>query len=213
MILDLVLVPPCICFPLLYHVYLWHNKNISHHRTSSTAWFANISKEKERGGDILGAQSIRNSVMSSILNAMVTVIVIGALASLSNVVYAFGSPLHRPMVFGVKTDDALVLLKYGTVMLLFLASFTFNSMAIGCVNDAIFLLNADDYSFQGHAEAMMEKGSVFASVGNRLFYIGFPFLMWLFGPVALGLSMVAMIWVLYNLDFKQTKNRHQPNRS
>ncbi|KMZ62359.1 hypothetical protein ZOSMA_46G00330 [Zostera marina] len=201
-ILDLVLVPPCICFPVLYHVYLWHNKNTSHHRTSSTTWFAKISKEKERGGSLLGAQSIRNSVMSSILNAMVTVIVIGALASLSNIVYTTGGPLHRPMLFGFKTSGTLVLFKYGMVMLLFLASFVFNSIAVGCVNDANFLLSADDYSFQSYAEVVMEKGSIFASVGNRLFYIGFPFLMWLFGPTALSLSMLAMIWVLYNLDFK-----------
>ncbi|CAL5186016.1 unnamed protein product [Lathyrus oleraceus] len=60
----------------------------------------------------------------------------------------------------------------------------------------------NDAIYGAHSEFMVfQPGIVLSTVGNRLFYSAFPLLLWIFGPVLVFLCSVAMIPVLYNLDF------------
>ncbi|KAJ6838508.1 uncharacterized protein M6B38_321345 [Iris pallida] len=47
---------------------------------------------------------------------------------------------------------------------------------------------------------VLEKGFVLNTIGNRLFYVALPLLLWIFGPVLVFLSSVTMTAVMYNND-------------
>ena len=52
-----------------------------------------------------------------------------------------------------------------------------------------------------YVSKLLEKGSVLNTLGNRLFYVALPLLLWIFGPVLVFLFSVSMAPALYNLDF------------
>ncbi|KAA8517551.1 hypothetical protein F0562_017819 [Nyssa sinensis] len=77
-----------------------------------------------------------------------------------------------------------------------------HSMALGCLIDANFLINATaEFSSPGYTETVLERGFMLAVVGNRVLCITFTLLLWMFGPVPVVVSSVALIWGLYELDF------------
>lgn len=82
-------------------------------------------------------------------------------------------------------------------------------MAIGCLIDANFLINAmssgeghdQTYSNDAYTQRIMERGFLLAVVGERVLCVTFSLLFWMLGPVPVALSSVALVWGLYVLDF------------
>ncbi|KAF8397105.1 hypothetical protein HHK36_016012 [Tetracentron sinense] len=204
--LDTILVPLSVFLTVGYHAYLWHNfKNkpplttIGANTARRRMWFLGI----EEGDDkktMLAVQSMRNTQMMTILAASVAVILNLSLAAMTNNIYN-ASHLLSNTFFGLQSSRSLAL-KYGSASLFLLTSFLCNSMALGFFNEANFLINVRaEFSPPGYVQAMMERGFMLALVGIRLLYITFPLLLWMLGPVPVALSSVALVRVLYELDF------------
>ncbi|KAL6987995.1 hypothetical protein U1Q18_013742 [Sarracenia purpurea var. burkii] len=159
------------------------------------------------GGDdkkgMLAVQSLRNSLMANILTATISIIIALAMATLASNTYN-ASHLFHSRFFGSQSGRILVL-KYGLASVFVVGSFLYSSMAVGCLIDANFLINAsgDDRfcSSAAYAQRMVERGFLLAVVGNRMLCIAVPLLLWMFGPVPVVLSSTALIWGLYQLDF------------
>lgn len=156
---------------------------------------------------MLAVQSLRNTLMATILTASISVIINIALACLTNNTY-YASHLLNNRIFGSQTNMILVL-KYGSASLFLLVSFMCSSMAVGCLIDANFLINAmssgEDhdqiYSNDAYTQRIMERGFLLAVVGERVLCVTFSLLFWMLGPVPVALSSVALVWGLYVLDF------------
>lgn len=148
--------------------------------------------------DMLAIQSLRNSLMSAILSASIAILINTTMAALSNNAYK-ASHLLRHAIFGSQTGPTIAL-KFASASLLLLFSFLCSSMAVWCLIEANFLINSSEL-FQGQAQRMLKRGWVLGLVGNRALYVTLSILLWLFGPVPLALSSVALVWVFYNLDF------------
>ena len=51
-----------------------------------------------------------------------------------------------------------------------------------------------------YIHGLLEKGFILKTLGNRLFYVAIPLLLWIFGPVLVFLCSCTIIPVLYNLE-------------
>jgi hypothetical protein len=151
---------------------------------------------------MLAVQSLRNTLMATILTASIAILVNVALAALSNNAFTASHLLNNP-IFGLQSGGILAL-KFGSASLLLLLSFLCSSMSVGYLIDANFLINASGGEFSsspGHTHAMFERGFMLALIGNRVLCISFPLLLWMLGPVLVALSSVGLVWGLYELDF------------
>lgn len=150
---------------------------------------------------MLAVQSLRNTQMVAILNASFAIFLNTALAALTNNSYKGSYLLNIPFL-GSKSGNMFVL-KYGLASFLFLFSFFCSSLALALFMDVNFLINVTSVEFSSskHSEMALERGFLLALIGNRLLFVAFPFLLWIFGPLPAVLSSAALVWWLYELDF------------
>ena len=167
-------------------------------------WFPEMNLCLLQGGvrmGILAVQSLRNSLQETVLIALTAIAINTALAALINNAYSASHSLISGTFFGSQSGP-IFYLKYVSASLFLLASFFCSSMGVGCLIDASILINASgEFSSPGYAEMIMERGFMFALVGNRMLYMAFPLLSWMLGPVCLVVSSVALVCGLYELDF------------
>ncbi|KAL8526451.1 hypothetical protein ACS0TY_015591 [Phlomoides rotata] len=206
--LDSIIVPVSLFFTIGYHAYLWHYlrsrpslTSIGLNALKRRAWLRQLDQGDDKKG-MLAVQSLRNTLMFTILTATVTIVVTMGLAALTNNAFNAGRLLSATHLFGSQSGR-IVVLKYGSASIFLVVSFLCSSMAVGYLIDANFLINAiGEFSpAGGYTAAVVERGFTLAVVGNRVLCIAFPLLLWMFGPLPVALSSVALIWVLYHLDF------------
>ncbi|KAL5974809.1 hypothetical protein ACLOJK_031480 [Asimina triloba] len=138
--------------------------------------------------------------MNATLFSSIGVLLNFSLAAQANNAYNAGQLLHE-MLYGSPTGS-IELLKWASASLFLLLGFLFNSMAAGNFSDAGFLVFLPgDLSPAGTVQSTIERGSLLASVGNRMLYITIPLLLWMLGPVLMVFASVALILFLYDLDF------------
>lgn len=149
---------------------------------------------------IVPVQSLRNSLMETLLISLIAIIIINVLAALNNNAYSARRILSGTF-FGLQSGLTFQV-KYASASLCLLASFLCSSMGFGCLIDANILINAwGEFPSPGYAEKIMETGFMLGVVGNRMLYMAFPLLAWMLGPVFFLVSSVTLVLVLYELDF------------
>ncbi|KAJ3676833.1 hypothetical protein LUZ60_002557 [Juncus effusus] len=211
--LDLVLIPHAILFPLMYHVWLWNKIRSEPHRTvigmnsaGRRLWVRAMMKDNEKK-NILAVQSFRNAIMGSTLMATTSILLCTGLAAVLSSTYSIKKPLNDT-VFGAH-GEFMLSLKYVTLLLFFMFAFLCYSLSIRFINQVNFLINTpfsgEDGDLSGRLSydyicELLEKGFILNVVGNRLFYIAMPLLLWIFGPVLAFLCSLVMVPILYNLD-------------
>lgn len=210
--LDTILVPLSLFLTVGYHAYLWHTFTTKPSITSigidilrRRSWFQGVKGGDDDKKGMLAVQSMRNTLMATILTASISIMVVLLLAALVNNTYNVSELLNKNRVFGSQSSKMLAL-KYGSAWLFLLISFFCSAIGLGFLIDSNFLVNVSaesecDSSCSCHAQAMMERGFMLAVVGNRVLCITFTLLLWMFGPVPVLVSSVALVYGLYELDF------------
>ncbi|KAI7726849.1 hypothetical protein M8C21_002786 [Ambrosia artemisiifolia] len=216
--MDTILVPFSFFVTFGYHTYLWYKfktkpscTTIGVESIKRKHWLKDMKQGDDNQGT-LAVQSLRNTLMSSILVAMVTSIILVALAALINNTYSAKDLFTNPF-FGLHTTKILFL-KYGSTFLFLLTSFLCSSMAIATLIDANYLIYAlgaqpetegesspSPSSSRKYTRDILERGFILAIFGNRMLCITFPLLFWLFSPVVFVIASMALVWGLYMLDF------------
>lgn len=137
--------------------------------------------------------------------ATTSILLSAGLAAVISSTYSIKKPLNDA-VYGAHSEF-MVALKYVSLLTIFLFSFFCHTLSIRFFNQVSILictpLNVMSIIVitPEYLTELLEKGTILSTVGNRLFYSALPLLLWIFGPVLVFLSSVAMIPVLYNLDF------------
>lgn len=148
----------------------------------------------------MAVQTLRNSQMLIILTASIAIIFNISLAALTNNAYnATRGPSNFELV-GLVSGRTFAL-KYGMASVLLLFSFFCSSMAVVFLIDVAFLIDVSVEISCVHIKRMLERGNTLALIGNRLLCMTFPILLWMFGPVPVAVSSVALVWWFYELDF------------
>nr|AFK33773.1 unknown [Medicago truncatula] len=217
--LDVILVPLAMLISIGYHVWLWHKVRTQPHTTivginasGRRNWVNAMMKDNEKK-NILAVQSLRNTIMGATLMATTSILLCSGLAAVISSTYSVKKPLNDA-IYGAH-GEFMVALKYVSLLTIFLFSFFCHSLSIGFINQVNILINTPqdpmslvtpEYIFE-----ILEKGFILNAVGNRLFYAGLPLLLWIFGPVMVFLCSLAMVPVLYNLDFVYTTGKGKMN--
>ncbi|XP_024191567.1 uncharacterized protein LOC112195380 [Rosa chinensis] len=160
---------------------------------------------------MLAVQNLRNTQMVAIITASTAIAFSLALAALTNNAYNASHLFVKTAFFGLQSGRIFAL-KYGLAYFVLLFSSLCSSMATGFMIDAIFLVNTSaELSSSGITLLLFERGYMLAQIGERLLCISFSLLLWLFGPVPVALSSLALVWWLKELDFvgKFTQSNRQ----
>lgn len=207
--LDMVLVPLGFLIIVSYHFWLWHKVRTQPSSTiigintlGRRAWVPSMLKDIEKK-NILAVQTLRNLIMGSTLMATTSILLSAGLAAVISSTYSVKKPLNDA-VYGAHSEF-MVALKYVTLLTIFLFSFFCHTLSIRFFNQVSILICTPQEVMSNvtpqYLTELFEKGTILSTVGNRLFYSALPLLLWIFGPVLVFLSSIAMLPVLYNLDF------------
>lgn len=164
------------------------------------AWQDNDKK------NILAVQSLRNTIMGSTLMASTAILMCAATATLMASAYF---RTESPLLGG--GDQKLLCVKYMSLMLCFGFTFLCYMQSVRYINHANFLINIPLQSKDtgcptfiritpDYVSNVLGKGCNFFTVGTRSFYVAFPLLLWLFSPVPVLVSCVALVPLLFYLD-------------
>lgn len=202
--LDTIIVPSSLFFTIGYHAYLWHQfrskpiiTSIGLNMVKRKGWMRELNEGDDKKG-MLVVQTLRNTLMYSILTSTITIIIILSLAALTN--NAFNA--KDIYLLGSHESNRIMVLKFGLASIFLVASFLCSSMAVGYLVDANFLMNAIGLGVEcSKSGLVLERGFMLAVVGNRVLCIAFPLLLWMFGPLPVAVSSAALVWGLYDLDF------------
>lgn len=211
--LDLVLVPSGLLVMLAYHFWLLHQ--IIKHPTKTVIgvnainrrfWVQAMMDDVSKNG-VLAVQSLRNNIMASTLLASTAIM----LSSLIAVLMSSDTERKRVMseVFGDRSELGLSI-KFFSILVCFLLAFLLNVQSIRYYTHASILINVPFKKVSPNLRHQMltaeyvatfvNRGSYFWSLGLRAFYFSFPLFMWLFGPIPVFFSCIALVFMLYFLD-------------
>lgn len=136
---------------------------------------------------VLAVQTIRNNIMASTLLATTT-ITIGSVIS----------------VFVSSTSSSG---KYRYIVLCFLVAFLCNVQSIRYYAHASFLVTLPaNEARKDYLAGILNRGSLFWSLGLRAFYFAIPLFLWIFGPLSMFMSCCSITFVLYFLDFTRNSS-------
>lgn len=123
---------------------------------------------------------------------------IGVFVSLSD-----SGNLASHLVYG-SSSSLVSSIKYFSILLCYLVAFLFNVQSIRYYAHASFLVTLP--SSKGKKDSIeyvarnLNRASAFWSLGLRAFYISFPLILWIFGPIPMFVCCCIMAFVLYFLD-------------
>ena len=164
---------------------------------------------------VLAVQTIRNNIMASTLLATIAI----TLSSLISVFVSSSSDsgYTTSKIFYGNKSPLLSSIKYFSILLCFLVAFLCNVQSIRYYAHVSFLVtlpsSVENREYAEYVARNLNRGSYFWSLGLRAFYLSFPLLLWIFGPVPLFLCCSLMSFLLYFLDTTSSFTRQLHRRS
>ncbi|XP_021292457.1 uncharacterized protein LOC110422768 isoform X1 [Herrania umbratica] len=219
--LDCLLVPLGLLLLASYHVWLLFTVLKHPTRTviglnaeSRHQWVFAMMTDPLKNG-VLAVQTIRNNIMASTLLATIAI----TLSSLISVFVSSSSDSGNAtseIVYGNKSP-LLSSIKYFSILLCFLVAFLCNVQSIRYYAHVSFLAtlpsSRDNMETVEYVARNLNRGSYFWSLGLRAFYLAFPLLLWIFGPIPMFLCCCVMSFLLYFLDTTSNFTRDLHRRS
>lgn len=155
------------------------------------------------GRDVMAVQTFRNSTMAATLMASTAVLLIfgifNILASADKITTAFHSINHLGShEHSIRNLKLMVLLVF-----YFMAFFSF-SLAVRGYHHLGYLINVPLNNSVGITAKKviqnMNTTSRFYSIGMRSYFFSVPVVLWLFGPVWMFVTTIALLYILNHLD-------------
>ncbi|BAF22925.1 uncharacterized protein [Oryza sativa Japonica Group] len=220
--LDYVLVPMGMAVMVAYHAWLLLRIRrrpattvIGINAINRRIWVRHVMEEASGKHAVLAVQTMRNSIMASTVLASVAITLSSLVAALmaSGVAHGIFSPGagdgQGEIVVGAGGETALSI-KFFAILVCFLVAFLLNVQSIRYYSHTGILVNVPLHAHRhrrrrpglavDYVTATLNRGSYFWSLGVRAFYFSCPVFLWLFGPIPMFASCLAMVCALYFLD-------------
>uniref|UniRef100_A0A804RG97 DUF599 family protein n=1 Tax=Zea mays TaxID=4577 RepID=A0A804RG97_MAIZE len=209
--LDYVLVPLGLAVMVGYHVWLLlrirsrpETTVIGINAVNRRIWVRHIMEDPSGKHAVLAVQTLRNTIMASTVLASVAI----TLSSLVAALMASGAAAHGGLLLSAPGggSEAALAAKFLAVLVCFLVAFLLNVQSIRYYSHTGLLVNVPLAAHRrparavGYVTAALNRGFYFWSLGVRAYYFSCPVFLWLFGPVPMCASCVAMVAALYFLD-------------
>ncbi|BBM98058.1 hypothetical protein MPTK1_1g10490 [Marchantia polymorpha subsp. ruderalis] len=205
--LDAILVPLGLILMFAYHAHLYYKIRtspldtvIAINHLNRRAWVHNIMSDSKANG-ILAVQTIRNSIMASTLLAGTAI----TLSSLIGALVAGSSTTYNSVIVVGAFGSTILAVKYLSILCCFLAAFVCHVQAIRYSSHVSFLITvpvgemAPGLSAE-YVNRMIYRSSNFFSLGLRCYYLSFPLLLWLFGPIPMFVCCLLIVSLLNIVD-------------
>ncbi|KAJ1267314.1 hypothetical protein BS78_07G046400 [Paspalum vaginatum] len=217
--LDYVLVPLGLAVMVGYHLWLLlrirrrpETTVIGINAINRRIWVRHIMKDPSGKHAVLAVQTLRNTIMASTVLASVAITLSSLVAALmaSGAAHGLfsagsGASSSATIVVGAGGETALTI-KFFAVLVCFLVAFLLNVQSIRYYSHTGLLVNVPLGAHRrparaiGYVTGTLNRGFYFWSLGVRAYYFSCPVFLWLFGPIPMCASCVAMVVVLYFLD-------------
>jgi uncharacterized membrane protein len=215
--LDYVLVPLGLAVMLGYHLWLLlrirsrpETTVIGINAINRRIWVRHIMEEPSGKHAVLAVQTLRNTIMASTVLASVAITLSSLVAALmasgvAHGLFSSSGSTTSSLVIGAGGEAALTL-KFFAVLVCFLVAFLLNVQSIRYYSHTGLLVNVPlaahrrPASAVGYVTGTINRGFYFWSLGVRAYYFSCPVFLWLFGPIPMCASCVAMVAALYFLD-------------
>lgn len=220
-VLDYSLVPTGVMIMVAYHVLLLHRiikrpttTLIGINAINRRIWVNAMMEDTSKNG-VLAVQTLRNNIMASTLLASTAIMLSSVIAVLMSSSHGSsgrgninqgGGGGALDFLFGDRSQLGSSI-KFFSILVCFLWAFLLNVQSIRYYSHASILVNvpfkkmASPYLSGDYVAGIVNKGSYFWSLGLRAFYFSFPLFLWIFGPLPMFLSCIALVVMLYFLDF------------
>ena len=193
-----------------YHLFLWQQIRIRPMRTTLgrnraawTAWVRVVISERQ---DILAVQNLRNWVTGASFLASTSMLLILAVVSALFSWDKAAMFAHALNVYGGR-DVTTWAIKMLLLLVLFVSAFFNFTMAVRYFNHVAFLVTAthapDSPVREETVRSEIVHGARHHTLGMRSYYLSIPVAFWIFGPVWMLASTVAMLCGLWRLDFNR----------
>ncbi len=166
------------------------------------AWVRRVMSEK--GMEVMAVQTFRNSTMAATLMASTAVLLIFGILNMLVSADKIGPVFHSLNTWGAHAP-LLWIFKLMLALLDFFVAFFSFSLAVRGYHHAGYLVNVPmDKSDHGvtidKVIQVMNRTGKYYSVGMRTYYFSVPLLLWLFGPLWMLVSTLALLAILNHLD-------------
>jgi uncharacterized membrane protein len=160
-----------------------------------------MSSEKP---DVLGVQTLRNSVMASSFMASTAILLLVGAVTLSGSSQSSSAILHALNVGGATGAEITALKLVGLLLDFFVAFFCF-AMSVRFYNHVGYMISippgrAVNAASPGLVAAYLNRAGLFYLLGLRSFFYSVPLVFWMFGPHFMLLATLALIAALFPLD-------------
>lgn len=147
-------------------------------------------------------QALRNLIMSSSFLASASLLIAAGLLGFVAGAGQVSDLIHELNFLGMRTSGAFSI-KILMLITNFALSFFSFTLAIRYYNYAVLRTTGvppDDSVAEYDAIRLIERGAMHYALGMRCYYFAIPLVLWLFGPILLGVGMVVMLVALYHHD-------------
>ncbi|KAJ3074718.1 hypothetical protein HK102_005741 [Quaeritorhiza haematococci] len=212
-LLDYILAPIAFAIILLYHVYLLikykrdpESTIMGFNHRVRALWVQSMMRGKR---DILAVQTLRNNMMATSLFASSSILIASALAALTSTSDRL-SPINE-FVYGTQ-NTALSMVKLIIIITCFLCAFLCFLQSMRYLNHINLCINIEGHSDIVSPEFVTQvyrRAADYHSLGVRGYFIAFPALLWLFGPIPMLIASVLLTALLFHLDKYNKKGFQQ----
>ncbi|KAF7819922.1 putative transmembrane protein [Senna tora] len=203
--LDSILVPVGLVVLGAYHVWLLYTILRHPSRTviglnamSRHQWVISMTTDPMKNG-VLAVQTIRNNIMASTLLATTAI----TLSSLIGIFASNDSDSASKLVYG-NTGPLGNSIKRLSISVCFLIAFLCNVQSIRYYAHVSFLITAPALKgkndFIEYVAKILNRGSLSWTLGLRAFYLSFPLVLWIYGPIPMFACCCLTSFILYFLD-------------
>ncbi|CAL9750777.1 unnamed protein product [Musa acuminata subsp. burmannicoides] len=203
--LDMVMVPLGLLLLATYHPWLLFTIARDPKRTviglnaqARERWVRAMMTDTTQNG-VLAVQTLRNNIMASTVLATTAI----TLTSVTSVFVRLTTTTASASVFLYGNESpAAYTIKYFTISLCFILAFLCNVQSIRYYAHVSFLVTTGEAGGvpADYVARSLNRGSFFWSLGLRAFYLSFTLFLWIFGPIPMLASSVAMCCLFFFLD-------------
>ncbi|RWW13510.1 hypothetical protein GW17_00022762, partial [Ensete ventricosum] len=210
--LDMVMVPLGLLLLAIYHLWLLFTIARDPKRTvigldaqarqrwfRPNSWPSSTCMQDTMQNGVLAVQTLRNNIMASTVLATTAITLTSVISVFVRITTTTTSA--SLLLYGNKSPAAYTI-KYFTISLCFILAFLCNVQSIRYYAHVSFLVTTGEAGGvpADYVARSLNRGSFFWSLGLRAFYLSFTLFLWIFGPIPMLASSVAMCCLLFFLD-------------
>ncbi|KAJ4976187.1 hypothetical protein NE237_001293 [Protea cynaroides] len=203
--LDIVLVPIGLIIMISYHLFLLyriltaaHTTIIGYENHNKMAWVERMMLLADPMDMGLALQVITSNLSAATFLASISI----TLSSLMGTWFGSSSNnlLINKLIYG-DTSPSTTSLKYITLLAFFFLAFASFVQSARYFVHANFLISTPNTNIPvQYVQMAVIRGGNFWSLGLRALYFATTFLLWIYGPIPMVVSSVAMVIILHFLD-------------